>query len=274
MNELTQTAVVSMTTVEIAERTGKRHDHVMRDTRNMLTELYGEGGLPRFGESYKHPQNSQTYPMYRLPKHECLVLIAGYSIPLRSAIIKRLEELEAGITPNPVAILPQEANRRIAKADLDLHLYIHEELEISNVSKLALTHSVLKRHAVPTDLLPAYVEQTPVTFAAKDLLKQNNVGISSIAFNKLMMGTGLLEERDRTGSKGKIKKYKALTKQGLAYGQNDTSPHNPREVQPHYYADKFPELMSVLGVKNERTYTDRNGKHDHNGDRRENREET
>lgn len=32
----------SMATVEIAELTNKRHDHVMRDTKVMLTELYGK----------------------------------------------------------------------------------------------------------------------------------------------------------------------------------------------------------------------------------------
>jgi hypothetical protein len=107
---------------------------------------------------------------------------------------------------------------------------------------------ITKRYGMPTDLLPAYVQQTPVTFSAKDLLKQNNVGISSIAFNKLMMIAGLLEERERLGSKGNIKKYKVLTEQGLAYGQNDTNPHNPREVQIHYYADKFPELLRKLNL--------------------------
>jgi hypothetical protein len=48
MNELTQTTVVSMTT-------GKRHDNVMRDTRNMLTELYGEGGHPLWGTVSTYP---------------------------------------------------------------------------------------------------------------------------------------------------------------------------------------------------------------------------
>ncbi len=83
----------SMITVEIAKSTGKRHDHIMRDTKVMLTDLYGEKSLPRFGESYV-AENGQTYPCYRLPKKEVMVLITGYSIPLRMKIITRLEELE------------------------------------------------------------------------------------------------------------------------------------------------------------------------------------
>lgn len=35
-----------MLTTEIAERTGKQHGHIMRDTRKMLVELHGEGGSP------------------------------------------------------------------------------------------------------------------------------------------------------------------------------------------------------------------------------------
>lgn len=84
---------VSMTTVEISELTGKRHDHVLRDTRYMLLELYGENALPKFGERYKAADNN-IHPCYRLPKKEVLVLVSGYSIKLRMAIITRLEELE------------------------------------------------------------------------------------------------------------------------------------------------------------------------------------
>jgi phage regulator Rha-like protein len=71
MNELIRKQV-SMTTVEIAEQTSKRHDHVMRDAKNMLLELHGIDSLPSFGESYR-AENGQEYECYRLPKREVLI---------------------------------------------------------------------------------------------------------------------------------------------------------------------------------------------------------
>ncbi|CAO4145234.1 hypothetical protein GPNCGGLF_LOCUS2095 [Methylorubrum aminovorans] len=78
-----------MSSLEIAERTEKRHDNVMRDIRAMLIELYGEGGLLSFEDTLTNPQNNQEYPIYRLPKRECMILVAGYSIPLRMAVAGR-----------------------------------------------------------------------------------------------------------------------------------------------------------------------------------------
>lgn len=96
MNIITFNAgeIKTMSSLEIAELTGKRHDHVMTDIRKMLGELYGEEGFPRFQHTYTNSQNNQVYKCFNLPKHETLVLVAGYSIQLRSKIIKRWEELE------------------------------------------------------------------------------------------------------------------------------------------------------------------------------------
>lgn len=83
----------TMSSMEIAELTGKRHDHVMRDIRQMLDAI-GEGGVPKFGDTHTNPQNGQSYPIFRLPKRECLGLVSGYSIELRMKIIDRWMELE------------------------------------------------------------------------------------------------------------------------------------------------------------------------------------
>jgi hypothetical protein len=57
---------VAMFTTDVAELTGKRHDHVMRDARKMLVELHGEGA-PQFWDTDRNEQNGQEYPCYRCP---------------------------------------------------------------------------------------------------------------------------------------------------------------------------------------------------------------
>ncbi|MCJ2016943.1 Rha family transcriptional regulator [Methylobacterium sp. E-065] len=61
----------------------------MRDARKMLVELHGEGGLPNFGDTYRNEQNGQDYPCYRLPKRELMVLVTGYSVAMRAALVDR-----------------------------------------------------------------------------------------------------------------------------------------------------------------------------------------
>ena len=81
----------TMSTLEVAELTGKRHDHVMVDVRNMLFQL-GKGD-PEFRGSYRTAQNKEA-PCYHLPQRECLILVSGYSIPMRAKIVDRWQELE------------------------------------------------------------------------------------------------------------------------------------------------------------------------------------
>jgi Rha family phage regulatory protein len=83
----------TMSSREIAELTGKQHAHVMRDIRTMLTELHGEEGLSKFGSSYLNSQN-KPQPEFLLPKRESLVLVSGYDVHMRAAIIDRWQTLE------------------------------------------------------------------------------------------------------------------------------------------------------------------------------------
>nr|WP_238231038.1 Rha family transcriptional regulator [Methylobacterium thuringiense] len=98
---------LTMSSVEIAERSGKRHPDVMRDIRNQLGELLGDEGLSRFASSYL-AGNGKQEPCFNLPKRECLILVSGYSVGLRAAIVDRWIELENDARPTPT--LPDFAN--------------------------------------------------------------------------------------------------------------------------------------------------------------------
>jgi phage regulator Rha-like protein len=91
MKALSIHAPITMSSLEIAELTGKRHAHVVRDISNMLDEL----GQPKIGFSstYRSLQG-KTLTCYYLPKDLTLTLITGYSIPLRHKINQRWLELE------------------------------------------------------------------------------------------------------------------------------------------------------------------------------------
>lgn len=85
----------TMSSLEIAELTGKQHAHVMRDIRALLEQGVSQSN---FGlSSYKQPQPNGGYKdvaCYELTKKGCLILASGYDALLREKIINRWEELE------------------------------------------------------------------------------------------------------------------------------------------------------------------------------------
>ena len=86
------------------------------------------------------------------------------------------------------------------------------------------------------------------TDSMTNLLKQHNAEISVVKANKILVALELLENKERPSSKyeGKIKKYKALTPKGLAYGINKENPSSPGQTTPHYYVEKFDVLLSLI----------------------------
>ena len=85
---------LTMSSLEIAELTGKEHRNVTRDILVMLTEL-GIDTL-KLERIYKDSMNRKQTE-YLLDKELTLTLISGYSIKLRRAIIKRWQALEANL---------------------------------------------------------------------------------------------------------------------------------------------------------------------------------
>ena len=101
---LSDNTVQTMSSLEIAELTGKEHRNVLRDIRTMLEELYTEKGMLSFEHTYTNEQNGQQYKMYKLRKRETMILVSGYSVALRAKIVDRWQELEEQQSKNTLAL--------------------------------------------------------------------------------------------------------------------------------------------------------------------------
>lgn len=96
----------TMTSLEIAEVTGKRHDSVLRDIRNLLSQ--GVDAHNFVETSYTDKANRQQ-KCFTLTKKGCLILASGYDALLREKIINRWEELENQIRKSEI-VMPNFSN--------------------------------------------------------------------------------------------------------------------------------------------------------------------
>lgn len=81
-----------MTSLQIAEITGKTHSNVMRDIRNILEQLEEKHkfNFELMFKITKLGNNAERKdPYYLLTKKDCLLLASGYDANLRAKIINR-----------------------------------------------------------------------------------------------------------------------------------------------------------------------------------------
>lgn len=195
----------TMSSLEIAALTGKRHDHVLRDIREMLLELYpnpdkvvdpdtvdadGDVGsnlsrcAPKSGGtspdkgryeievSVPGPNGGHRAEIgYALPKRETLVLISGYSITVRAAIIDRWLELEANHAQfrADIQTLSTSADRESSWAAA-LRLAQKQLLAATNQKALRTIRSGLE-HGIPAGFTPASFATATLEFYNKNAAK-------------------------------------------------------------------------------------------------------
>ena len=125
--------VLTMTSREIAELTGKDHKNIIRDIETTL--LQAEIDALKFEHIYIDTQN-RSQREYRLPKRECDLVISGYSVKYRLAIIDRWQELENQTAKNQIAVPdfsnPAEAARAWAAQYEAAQLAIATKAEIGS----------------------------------------------------------------------------------------------------------------------------------------------
>ena len=105
-----------MTSLQIAEITGKRHADVMKSIRKMepAWEKVAEG---KFSLGSYKDENNQDRPCYSLNKEECLYIATKFNDEARAKLIKRWKELEEQHQKTSVPHNYLEALKYLVKAE-------------------------------------------------------------------------------------------------------------------------------------------------------------
>ena len=117
---------LTMSSRDIAVLTKKNHTNVCRDIRNMLDNL--ELAQINFESGY-YDTNKQYRKEYRLPRRETEILITGYDVVRRAAVIDRwfqLENVQRNNIPMWITDLSPEA--QICLTDLSSQLTHQKQL--------------------------------------------------------------------------------------------------------------------------------------------------
>lgn len=186
--------VQGMTSLQIAEVTGKNHAHVMRDIRNLLEQGVNESN---FGLVNYKDKKGEVRPMYELTPKGCLILASGYDPVLREKIVNKLEEYQQKERANIISLPnfedPAEAAMAWAKEYREKkvlslenkELKIEQDrLENENV-QLAAENQELKHDKNYLDLIMRSKALLTVSQIAQDY------GMSGKALNKKLADMGI-----------------------------------------------------------------------------------
>lgn len=173
-----------MTSLEIAEVTGKQHAHVMRDIRNIIEQGVNQSN---FGLVKYKDKKGEKRDMYSLTPKGCLILASGYDALLRERIINRLEVLEKSNAPQLPAtyldalkalVVSEEEKQRLIEDNTKKQQAI--ELKDAQLIELDTAVNNMKPKVSYVDNILQCKETINVTQIAQDY------GMSAKAFNILL----------------------------------------------------------------------------------------
>lgn len=220
---------LTMSSREISVLCEKQHQHVKRDTENMLVEL--EIDVSSFGRIYLDSMNRKQTE-YCLPKDLTLTLVAGYNVKLRKRIIDRWLELEQQVASPSLPNFQDPVAAARAWADAKEGQLVAEQKATQLENKVI---ELAPKAAVADRIVTVSEGAMNVTLAAKTLQVQpkalftwlsahrwiyRRVGGSSWVAYQDKIQQGLLQHKvttvERTDGTEKVVEQVLVTAKGLA----------------------------------------------------------
>jgi len=258
----------TMSSVDIAEMTGKRHSDVMRSIRAMELTWIKISERKFASASYKDEQGKPR-PMYLLDYRECMYIATKFNDEARAKLILRWDELEKEDRAKESNALPDPTDSGAAHTIHELIEWVGALQRLGGADK-ALTLELMKKIAeekgLPMVDIPVSTENTPAekrpciekltpspakekdkckivrkAYTLTDLLKIHGKKYTAAQFNQLLIEKGFMEIRYKNGEP-----YKAIALKGLKYGVNSTRIDYPDTLLPVWYSDTFPRLVELI----------------------------
>nr|DAJ79677.1 MAG TPA: KilAC domain protein [Caudoviricetes sp.] len=175
----------TMTSLEIAEITGKKHAHVMRDIRSLIEQ--GVNGS-NFGLVNYKDKKGEVRPMFELTPKGCLILASGYDALLREKIINKLEELEKKNHLEQYQV-PQSFSEALMLAAKQQEKIEQQQLALESKNK-----EIVQLSATITEMQPK-VSYVDTILSSKETVTTTQIaqdyGQSAKAFNILLRNFGV-----------------------------------------------------------------------------------
>jgi len=189
----------TMSSVEIAELTGKLHKNVLADIRAMLAEL--ELSSAEFSAQYRD-STGRSLPCFNLDREMTDTLLTGYSAKMRLAVIKRWRELEVQVAQ------PRELSR------MDLIQLAFE----AEQARLQLTIQVEAQATKIEHLENLFKEGMTATQFCKGL---NGVNVMQIGH--YLEGRSWLYNESKSGTRWRVGSY--ARDKYMTEHQHEVTPH-------------------------------------------------
>lgn len=218
----------TMSSREIAEMTGKRHDHVLRDIRNM-EPAWEKITKTKFGVSEYKDSTGRKLPMYELTKKESLYVATKFNDEARAILVNRWEELEAKEIFN------------IHSAPKDMILAKAFEILQGNVKALEEQNKILEtviEEQQPQVLFAKSVSASKTTILIGELakiIKQNGVDMGQNRLFDWLRNKGFLISRKGTD-------YNMPTQKSMDLGLFEIKETNVIHSDGHISINKTPKV--------------------------------
>lgn len=174
---------------------------------------------------------------------------------------ERAKEFKRWVTSEVLPSIRKTGQYSIAQTSLNDKLQVNltfadwtiKTLNLNEASKICWAKKIAEKFDIPTDALPSGVNagtEAPTLHAAKDLLKENGIPFTPVAFNKILMAKGVIHEATRPSrDKNKPWKWKVLNKGFECFGQNIQDPNFQSQTQIKWYDNRFRDLLEFVGVE-------------------------